>query len=134
MALDSKEREWVWAIHKEADVIIHSRIQALVSLEAILLASYFASISLGKPDKLGFIFAILMCIIGLSISSAFCFLQRRIINGIIDLKMILLKDDAYRLYYRDERPTYVFVSGVPYLFVVIWILVGMATAISPYIK
>jgi len=45
-------RDWVWTIHKEADTILHTRIQSFMTLQPFLFAAYFSVVALVKDQTL----------------------------------------------------------------------------------
>lgn len=108
---------WAWNIHKEADTLLHSRVQSFVTLNAFLLAGHFAAIRLVDNPSISKSYVLCICLFGIVISVGFRFFAIRLMRGIRYLKdNYLLKLDIYKRFYGKE------VASRYYVIESIWIV------------
>ncbi|WP_067223117.1 hypothetical protein [Stappia indica] len=126
--LSQQTREFVWNVHKEADSLIHARMQTFVTFEASLIGALFTIVILSKDPTQSWYFKAIVVLAGLLTCAAFLFLNRRIINGVIQLKQeYLLKSTVYRKFYGSAPPGYILPRYLPVLFAGLWVVLGFAT-------
>lgn len=120
-ALPQQTREFVWNVHKEADSLIHARMQTFVTFEASLIGALFTIVILSKDPTQSWYFKVIVVLVGLLTCFAFMLLNRRIIKGVIRLKKEYLSKSAiYKKFYGDAPPRYVLPKYLPVLFAGLW--------------
>lgn len=130
--------KWAWEIHKDADALLHSRLQGFMAFNAILGGGYFLSLRQIQDASEGLIAFIPPIAASLATIFGLIFLiyTRRMVKGIRELKRkILLDDDIYKIYYGDhltsKRVGYWFAYGIPWALIALWIILfGIGIAIS----
>ncbi|MCP8894350.1 hypothetical protein KYK29_05360 [Shinella daejeonensis] len=134
------EQVFAWEIHKDADALLHHRINAMLIMESIFVAAFFVVADLEGGKGLSY----QLCIGAVAILvSLYCWrMNRRLIFGVLHLKRTYLlsdPDSPYTGYYRalDHHirsvrpwmknvpmadPNYDKLNVLPWLFVVLWLM------------
>ena len=131
-----EEIRWAWEIHKDADATLHGRINAFVSVQAFLFASFSLLCTIDHQTQVTGLLIIFIVIAGVVSSIAFSLSQQRILAGIEYLKSeyLIPKDDLYAGYFgakekalrltfdRSEKIRYKFARLAPFVFLALWVL------------
>ncbi|MBX9662875.1 hypothetical protein [Novosphingobium sp.] len=120
---------WAWDIHKDADALLHSRLQGFMAFNAILGGGYFLSsrITQAPPDEIMRFIPPIIAFFGLCLGLVFITYTRRIVQGIKRLKSnYLLHDPVYKIYYGDypteDGVKYWFAHGMPSALIALWVI------------
>lgn len=146
-----KEIEQAWDIHKDADNLLHNRLNALLVVEALMFGAYFVAVDLAQAPPVRLYYQSVIFIAAIAVSYGYWRLSQRMIRGILLLKneFLLPHMPVYAAYYRGlekwretktakpsvpKPPHYHLHQVTPWVFVVIWVLLfGMAvfSSITP---
>ncbi len=85
-----KEVEHAWDIHKDADALLHSRMQAMLISQAFLGACYAQMIA-GSVEKKGFSYFVIMFVLVVLGITTTCFTWR--INAVIVAGLMRVKEN-----------------------------------------
>lgn len=127
---------WAFEIHKDADALLHSRLQGFLAFNALLAGGFFLTAREPLDNGIASALAVLPCAVGLTIGLLFPRGIARIVDGVIRLKeKWLIHDPAYRLYYGDHNVApdgkvklgYGFAKGAPWVILGFWIVAAMFT-------
>jgi hypothetical protein len=128
-----KQVQWAWEIHKDADATLHGRINAFVSVQAFLFASFSLLCTIDHQTQVTGLLIIFIVIAGIASSIAFSFSQQRILAGIEHLKSeyLIPKDNLYAGYFgakeglsfdRSKKVRYNIARIAPFVFLGLWVL------------
>jgi hypothetical protein len=125
----SDQVRWAFDIHKDADALLHTRLQGFLAFNALLSGGFFLTERGVHEDHCLAILAALGPILGFFIGLLFLAGTERLVKGINALKdTYLLKDPVYETYYgakKRPRVSYWFAVGAP-----LWLLVFWAAALT----
>lgn len=129
---------WAFDVHKDADALLHSRLQGFLTFNALLAGGFFLSVREQADHWVTNMVAFLPCATGLAISHHFPKAVARIIAGIIKIKETwLIHDEVYRAYYYGNSNvtpdgkvtlTYSFALNAPKIVFWFWV---MASTVVP---
>lgn len=102
----SQRFEKLWAYHKEADGILHTRTAAFIVAQAMIVGA-FATIFSGSENLYKNTSSFVLCIIGLSLSFLWIRANSGLMKGLAFLKnKICIIDDDYKAYLEICRESY----------------------------
>ncbi|HRD26794.1 MAG TPA: hypothetical protein PLO65_00680 [Caulobacter sp.] len=119
------ELRWAWELHKEADNLLHQRLNGFVAVNAFLAAGYFFATEAAYNGKPAHSFVLGISVAGVFLGPVFLGIIRRLVRGIGHLKQEhLFHDEIYSLYFgkRSKGPfVYWFAYGVPGILTLLWL-------------
>lgn len=118
--------QWAWELHKEADNLLHQRLNGFVAVNAFLTAGYFFATQAVYDGRPAGTFMMGISLAGLVLAPLFVGVIRRLVNGIRYLKEEHLFHDAvYSAYFGNRKPGRFFYGlayGVPLILFGLWLL------------
>jgi hypothetical protein len=132
--------EFAWAIHKDADGLLHNRLNALLVVEALMFGAYFVAVGLNEVAAVKLYYQSVIFIAAIAVSAGYWRLSQRMIRGILLLKneYLLPGSSVYAAYYRGleqwrkqrnpqatilhRPPNYHLHQWTPWVFVAVWLL------------
>lgn len=135
--------EMAWDIHKDADGLLHNRLNAFLVVQALMFGAYFVAVDLNDATTVRVYYQTVIFLAGCAVSIGYWRLSQRMIRGILRLKneILLPHVPVYARYYRgleahrgtkpeDYRaPNYALHQWSPWIFFALWcLLIFMAWA------
>ena len=132
-----------WDIHKDADALLHNRLNAFLVVQALMFGAYFVAVDLNDAPAVRVCYQVVIFFAGAVVCFGYWRLSQRMIRGILRLKaeVLLPHVPVYERYYRaieasqgvaPERykdPHYGLHQWAPWIFFVLWcLLIAMAWA------
>jgi len=132
------ELRWAFEIHKDADALLHARLQGFLALTALLAGGFFGLVAYGGDRRLLVVLIGAIGFAGIVLSVLFSIGVGRMVEGILALKKnYLFKDPIYRDYYGAAnidgggaaKHGYRFATTLPRLLILLW---ALALVLSVY--
>lgn len=132
-----------WDIHKDADALLHNRLNAFLVVQALMFGAYFVAVDLNAAASVRVYYQTVIFLTGCAVSIGYWRLSQRMIHGILLLKneVLLPHIPIYNLYYRGlekhrgtpanmyASPSYNLHQWSPWIFFALWcLLIFMAWA------
>lgn len=132
-----------WDIHKDADALLHNRLNAFLVVQALMFGAYFVAADLNDAPAVRVYYQTVIFLAGAAVSIGYWRLSQRMIRGILRLKteVLLPHVPVYERYYRGieasqdvapkdyKEPHYGLHQWAPWVFFILWcLLIAMAWA------
>lgn len=129
-----------WDIHKDADHLLHNRLNAFLVVQALMFGAFFVAVQIsGNGGIPAFLYQGVVFVASIVICVGYWWLSQRMIRGILHLKenYLLPHLPVYEGYYRSldqekgrsvARLRYPIHQFAPWLFMAVWfVLMGLST-------